>query len=334
MASPLTALRRISAPIVETLIITNLACFRSLASEEWIASENALSPGTAAVKIFISWSGARSKAVAELLRDWIRCVLQSARPWVSTRDLDRGSLWFGEINEQLKDTTVGIICLTQENKERPWILFEAGALTKGLSSSRVCPLLIDLETKDVSDPLAQFNLTRPDRDGIYNLVVTLNGCAGTSALDSRILDMVFQTYWKQFEEGLRNVLETVPAAIEAKPRNDSDILSDILENTRNLSNRILRIEESTADRYRRKPRGNTKMFRVPETVIMIEGPAPLRHAFVDRLLVSLDFAGEFSTNESGDITEITIPKQLSNNEVRKIEDSGLASGVKIAIDEK
>lgn len=88
------------------------------------------------MKVFLSWSGERSKAVAELLNDWLCCVIQAARPWVSTRDLDRGSLWFGEINEQLKDTSIGIICLTQENRVRPWILFEAGALAKGLSTSQ------------------------------------------------------------------------------------------------------------------------------------------------------------------------------------------------------
>ena len=86
------------------------------------------------MKVFLSWSGERSKAVAELLNNWLCCVIQAARPWISTRDIDRGALWFSEINEQLQDTSVGIICLTQENKNKPWILFEAGALTKGLST--------------------------------------------------------------------------------------------------------------------------------------------------------------------------------------------------------
>jgi len=104
------------------------------------------------MKVFISWSGLRSKATAELLSDWIKCVLQATRPWISTRDIDRGALWFSEISDQLKDTTVGIVCLTQENKNRPWILFEAGPLAKGLSSNRVCTFLVDLKTADLEDP--------------------------------------------------------------------------------------------------------------------------------------------------------------------------------------
>lgn len=107
-----------------------------------------------------------------------------------SRDLDRGSLWFGEINEQLKDTTIGIICLTQENKRRPWILFEAGALAKGLSTARVCTFLIDLQPKDVEDPLAQFNHTFPNKESIHGLIRTLNGALGPSALNVTTLNQV------------------------------------------------------------------------------------------------------------------------------------------------
>ena len=118
------------------------------------------------MKIFISWSGDRSRAVAELLRDWIKCVLQATQPWISARDIDRGAIWFSEIGNQLQDCTVGIICITQENKNKPWILFEAGALAKGLTSSRVCTLLVDLTPADLQNPLAQFNHTNNDRDGM------------------------------------------------------------------------------------------------------------------------------------------------------------------------
>ncbi len=67
------------------------------------------------MNIFMSWSGNRSRDVANLLGSWIQCVLQAATPWMSDKDIDRGSLWFSEISDQLKDTKVGIICLTKEN---------------------------------------------------------------------------------------------------------------------------------------------------------------------------------------------------------------------------
>ena len=194
------------------------------------------------MKIFISWSGNRSRAVAEILRDWIKCVIQATRPWVSTRDIDRGALWFSEINDQLKDTSVGIICLTQENKTRPWILFEGGALAKGLSSNRVCTLLIDLKPADLEDPLAQFNHTFPEKESMWSLVRTLNGCLGSSALDERILEQIFGTYWGQFEQKFKAALKDNAPTEKVEPRSEKTLLGEILENTRYLSHRLRRLE--------------------------------------------------------------------------------------------
>lgn len=217
------------------------------------------------MKVFLSWSGERSKQVANLLSDWLSCVIQASRPWVSTRDLDRGTLWFGEINDQLKDTSVGVICLTQENKNRPWILFEAGALAKGLSTSRVCTLLIDLETKDIEDPLAQFNHTFPNRESVLGLVRTLNSTLGQQGLDTRILEEVFNTYWEQFEQKFKDILKNTESDEPAKPRPKEDVLGEILENTRALSNRVRRMEMDS-ERVRLRPEYDYSPRQVREEV--------------------------------------------------------------------
>jgi hypothetical protein len=67
------------------------------------------------MQVFISWPGDRSRAVAELFDEWIQCVLQTIRPWMSSKDVDRGSLWFSKISNQLEETKIGIICLTKDN---------------------------------------------------------------------------------------------------------------------------------------------------------------------------------------------------------------------------
>ncbi len=198
------------------------------------------------MKVFLSWSGERSKQVATLLDEWLRCVLQAIRPWISTKDIDRGALWFNEIQDQLQDTTIGIICLTQENKDRPWILFEAGALAKGLSNSRVCTLLIDLQPSDIKDPLAQLNHTLPERENMFELVRTLNNRLGTNALDPRILGTVFDTYWEQFEQKFIDILSRTVTQEAPEPRSEQDILSEILGITRSLSNRVGAIENMTS----------------------------------------------------------------------------------------
>lgn len=194
------------------------------------------------MKIFVSWSGDRSKAVAELLDDWIRCVIQIIRPWLSSKDIDRGALWFSEIADQLKEINLGIVCLTKENMNAPWILFEAGALAKGLSSSRVCTLLIDLEPGDVGNPLAQFNHTKPEKDSMYKLVRTLNSSLNEQALKDDVLQQVFETYWPQFEKKFSKILKDFPAGEQLPSRTNEDILSEVLSTVRSLNRRVRNIE--------------------------------------------------------------------------------------------
>ncbi|NMX84347.1 TIR domain-containing protein [Pseudomonas sp. WS 5010] len=197
------------------------------------------------MKVFISWSGDRSRAVAEVMSDWIKCVLQASQPWISTRHIERGSLWFSEINEKLRDISVGIVCLTQENKSKPWILFETGALAKGLSSSRVCTFLVDLQPSDLVDPLAQFNHTLPNEDSVFELVKTLNICLGEQALEERVLEKIFNVYWPSFLTSFKSALEENMPREVATPRSDNDILAEILDSTRALGKRIGSLEKES-----------------------------------------------------------------------------------------
>ena len=89
--------------------------------------------------VFISWSGQRSKALALQLHDWLKAVVQRANPWMSERDIGAGQRWNEQISARLKDTHFGIICLTPENLNAPWLLFEAGAVAKALDLARVVP---------------------------------------------------------------------------------------------------------------------------------------------------------------------------------------------------
>lgn len=197
------------------------------------------------MKVFISWSGSRSKAVGELLNDWLQCVLQAIDPWMSSKDVDRGSLWFSQINDQLKNTGTGIVCITSSNLNKPWILFESGALAKGLSSNRVCTFLVDISPADISDPLAQFNHTLPTEDGIWSLVKTLNDTLDESKLSENILENVFHTYWPQFKMKFEKIIEDTKDDVVTIERNEGDMLDEILYATRSLEKRLRNIENKT-----------------------------------------------------------------------------------------
>jgi hypothetical protein len=102
------------------------------------------------MRVFISWSGTRSKRLAVHLHDWLGAVVQRAEPWLSDRDLEAGQRWNEEISAKLKDTHFGILCLTRENLAAPWLLFEAGALAKAIDSARVVPVLLGVARSDLT----------------------------------------------------------------------------------------------------------------------------------------------------------------------------------------
>ncbi len=118
------------------------------------------------MKIFLSWSGDRSKAIAEMLHKWLPNVVQAVRPFMSANDIEKGTRWRSDLSNELEQASVSIICLTPENLEAPWILFEAGALSKQQKGSYVCTLLFGVDPVNIREPLAQFQATKIQKDDI------------------------------------------------------------------------------------------------------------------------------------------------------------------------
>lgn len=179
------------------------------------------------MELFISWSGERSHRVAEALSDLVGGVIQQIKPWMSS-EMDRGTIWFSGIGAELNVARDGIVCLTRENLTAPWILFEAGALAKNFGSQRVCTFLVDLEPKDVSDPLAQFNHTLPQKDSIFQLVKTLNGRLNENALSEGKLKKEFELHWPSFEEEFKKILSETEGGKKPPRKSERDLMEDVL----------------------------------------------------------------------------------------------------------
>lgn len=186
------------------------------------------------VKVFISWSGRRSHEVADVLSVWLKKVIQSADPWVSS-DMERGVKWLAEIGKSLDSHSIGILCVTPGNVSAPWLNFEAGALSKQIGDDvRVIPYLLDFNSAgDLQPPLGQFNASLADEAGTLDLVKTLNAHSDPKLSDENLAE-TFRMWWP----GLRDQLQAIKDSGTGQPperRTTDDKVDELLELTRQIS---------------------------------------------------------------------------------------------------
>jgi hypothetical protein len=187
------------------------------------------------MKVFISWSGERSRLVAEALRYWLPKVIQAIQPWMSSSDIEKGTRWRTDIASELEQTSIGIICLTPENLDSTWLHFEAGALSKQQQNTYVCTFLYGLEPADVREPLAQFQTTKAQREDIKKLIHTINNSSIERKLPDSEINESFDVWWPRLEQQLSSIHE--PTESPKPQRDEREILEEILELTRSLSAR-------------------------------------------------------------------------------------------------
>lgn len=166
------------------------------------------------VNVFISWSGVRSKILASALYNWIRKVIQPVRPWMSQENIPKGVRWAEEVAKNLKKTHLGIICITPENQDAPWLLFEAGALSKTLGKSQIYPMLIGMTPRDLQEPLSQFQATSFTKEDMFKLVKDINDKLGDLRIDDDVLKDSFEIRWIELEKTVRDRIENSEILLE------------------------------------------------------------------------------------------------------------------------
>lgn len=155
------------------------------------------------MKIFLSWSGARSRAIAEALNDWLKRVIQAVKPFYSP-EIEKGAKWSSELDAALEGTRFGIICLTPDNLNSTWIHYEAGALSK-TPDALIWTFLHGINAGDVPQPLGKYQHTVAVKEDVFRLVSSINkrlADVGGESIDATILAENFELYWPQLEEKL------------------------------------------------------------------------------------------------------------------------------------
>lgn len=157
------------------------------------------------MKVFVSWSGELSCQIAEVLKKWIPCIIQSVEVFFSPEDIEKGDNWDKTISNELSQCNYGIICLTSENTTAPWINFEAGAIAKSLDS-RITALMVNIKPSDIKGPLSRYQATRFEKNDFFQLISAINKALETP-LEHNVLQNTFDTMWGVLEKEANEIIE-------------------------------------------------------------------------------------------------------------------------------
>lgn len=139
------------------------------------------------MRVFLSWSGEASHALASILHEWLPTVLPFVDPWMSSEDITKGARWNSEIGKALEETSYCIVCVTAGVQGRPWVNFEAGAIAKILSQSYVSPLLLGVSVEELGGlPLSMFQCTRFNEAEVLKLLRSINSAAKSPLSPKRL----------------------------------------------------------------------------------------------------------------------------------------------------
>lgn len=144
--------------------------------------------------------------------------------YVSSEDIDKGARWFYDISKELESSNFGIFCLTKDNIKEPWINFEAGALSKVVDDSRICPFLIGIKRSEVKSkiPLSQFQSTIFKKDDVLKLMLSINKATGSEKLTNEKLKNYFEVWWPKLEDNLNKCLEKITDEIKTDKINPNN----------------------------------------------------------------------------------------------------------------
>ena len=209
------------------------------------------------MKVFLSWSGEESQAVARVFRKWLPHAMKFTDPFMSDEDMKKGAPWSEALRNQLRDSLVGIFFVTEENRGAEWLAFEAGALLlNGMGPGHVCPFLFNVDPSEMKGPLREFHATTNRRADIKRLVDTLNERADESdRLPDDTLEGAFDRWYPDLEKELNQLAgtrSTVGAAFSKRADpddegNQSRPTADTSSNDRthvvSPANRFVRLKE-------------------------------------------------------------------------------------------
>jgi len=200
------------------------------------------------MRLFISWSGEQSRAVAVALRSWLPLVLDDkVKPFMSAEDIERGSRGLDRIAMELEGAGFGIVVVSSTNQLSSWMNFEAGALGKSVASGFVAPLLVGMTDTDVVGPMKQFqNTEASDKEAVLALVQSINRALPSDQLSTGTVRVLFEAHWPDLQEAVTGALRLEPV-VSSSVREPSDLLDEVLSTVRSLQRDVAALGTTVFD---------------------------------------------------------------------------------------
>jgi len=220
------------------------------------------------MKIFLSWSGPRSKAVAVALNELLPSILQPVTCWMSEGGIAKGKPWFDQLSGALKEILFGVFCVTPENRDSAWMQWEAGFLSSAsaLGDRHVAPLAIGMSKGALSGPLSIYQGTDSDKEDMLRLIKDINNALSE---DKRVplqtLEITFGYVWPALEQRIA-VAIALPSEAPTEPK--------VSESERLAAETVALLRDNQRETAETKA-----MIRRLEAGL--EGRAPTRFVFAD-----------------------------------------------------
>lgn len=145
---------------------------------------------------------------------------------MSGHHIKPGKLWDLELTKSLRSTNCAILVLTRENQAAPWLLYEAGVLSRASGKRQVIPYKVDLPQQAVASPLARFQGFDATEGGTRSLVEELNAIA-TESIPEKRLNQLFDVFWPKLKDEIEAALQSAGGNAGREP-DTNEYLREIL----------------------------------------------------------------------------------------------------------
>ena len=158
------------------------------------------------MKIFISWSKTYSGKIANELKVWLKEAFDSKiDTFISSEGIGSGTDWYRKISEELDSSELGILVLTPENINSPWIMYEAGALS---NKKAIIPILFERNPNQVEGPINKRNYIVYNKKSFLKLLLDINEIIN-AGVSKKALNAFLNTEWEILQSKIDPLLEKV-----------------------------------------------------------------------------------------------------------------------------